>query len=82
MFNRFLKEYQTDEQFRIALIGYWLQRDHLASWRRLIRELDVHDHLEVADKIRHYAKEPSGMCKRLYCHSLVYDTHAHKIIDP
>ena len=60
LYNQLHMEHQTEEQFQIALVGLWLQRDPLASWRRLIKELDFNNHLEVADKIRHYAKEPSG----------------------
>lgn len=61
IFKKFADEYDTDEQRKTALIGYWLLRDPIASWRRLICELDRNDRLDLADKIRHYAEEPTGM---------------------
>ena len=57
----------TDEQ-RAAIVRYWLLRDPLASWRQIIVQLDVwagfsgYGHYsELADRIRHYAEELTGM---------------------
>ena len=62
-YDKMSKKYPTqDELIQIALVAFWLQKDPLASWRRLIEDLYKYNHLEIADKIRHYAKEPSGMC--------------------
>ena len=48
-----------DEQKR-QLILYWITTDPLASWRRLIRELDRMSQSPVADAIRDYAEPLAG----------------------
>ena len=62
--------HSTDEQ-EVAVVRYWLLRDPLASWRRIIYQLDDwaslpvlgYDHYsDIADRIRHYAEELTGMC--------------------
>ena len=60
--------HSTDEQ-EVAAVRYWLLRDPLASWRRIIYQLDFwaddtgYGHYsDIADRIRHYAEELTGMC--------------------
>ena len=60
--------HSTDEQ-EAAVVRYWLLRDPLASWRKIILQLDEwagytgDDHYSyIADSIRHYAEELTGMC--------------------
>ena len=57
----------TDEQ-EAAVVRYWLLRDPLTSWRRIIFQLDEwavlsgYDHYsDIADRIRHYTEELTGM---------------------
>ena len=57
--------HSTDEQ-EAAVVRYWLLRDPLASWRRIIYQLDYwaddYGHYsDIADRIRHYAEELTGM---------------------
>ena len=59
--------HSTDEQ-EAAVVRYWLLRDPLASWRGIIRQLDLwagfpgYGHYsDIADRIRHYAEELTGM---------------------
>ena len=59
--------HSTDEQ-EAAVVRYWLLRDPLASWRRIIYQLDYWasnngcgHYSDIADRIRHYAEEPTGM---------------------
>ena len=59
--------HSTDEQ-EAAVVQYWLLRDPLASWRRLIYQLDGRAGLpgyghygDIADRIHHYAEELTGM---------------------
>ena len=59
--------HSTDEQ-EAAVVRYWLLRDPLASWRRIIRQLDkwagfpgYGHYSDIADRIRHYAEELTGM---------------------
>ena len=59
--------HSTDEQ-EAAVVRYWLLQDPLASWRRLIYQLDGRAGLpgyghcsDIADRIRHYAEELTGM---------------------
>ena len=58
--------HSTDEQ-EAAVVRYWLLRDPLASWRRIICQLEVWAGLgyvhysDIADRIRHYAEELTGM---------------------
>ena len=60
--------YSTDEQ-EAAVVRYFLLKDPLASWRKIILQLDLwanfseHSHYNnIADRIRHYAEELTGMC--------------------
>ena len=59
--------HSPDEQ-EAAVVQYWLLRDPLVSWRRIIRQLDIwagdpgYGHYsDIADRIRHYAEELTGM---------------------
>ena len=59
--------HSTDEQ-EAAVVRYWLLRDPLASWRKIIRQLDdwaglpgYGHYSDIADRIRHYAEELTGM---------------------
>ena len=59
--------HSTDEQ-EAAVVQYWLLRDPLASWRRIIHQLDewaghpgCGHYSDIADRIRHYAEELSGI---------------------
>ena len=54
------------KQAKTALVRYWLLQDPLASWRKIIYQLDLwagyEQNLDIADSIRHYAEELTGMC--------------------
>ena len=59
--------HSTDEQ-ETAVVRYWLLRDPLASWRKIIYQLDEwagyvgYGHYgDIADRIRHYAEGLTGM---------------------
>ena len=57
--------HSTDEQ-EAAVVRYWLLRDPLANWRRIICQLDewadfYGGYSDIADRIRHYAEELTGM---------------------
>ena len=53
-------ECDTDEERLLAIVRYWLLNDPNASWRRLIRKLDIWDHSDIADRIRKYAEKLTG----------------------
>ena len=48
--------YSDPEEQKRQLIIYWMSTDPLASWRRLIRELDYMSQSPVADAIRDFAE--------------------------
>ena len=48
--------YSDPEEQKRQLILYWMSTDPLASWRRLIRELDDMRQSPVADAIRDFAE--------------------------
>ena len=60
--------HSTDER-EAAVVRYFLLRDPLASWRRIIFQLDewadyyseYRHYGNIADRIRHYAEELTGM---------------------
>ena len=58
--------HSTDEQ-EAAVVRYWLLRDPLASWRKIIFQLDEWSgrgychYSDIADRIHHYAEELTGM---------------------
>ena len=54
-------ENSTDRQRLAAVIRYWILRDPIASWRRLIHRLDYNSKWrDVADRIRKYAEKQTG----------------------
>ena len=60
--------HSTDQQ-EAAVVRYWLLRDPLASWRKIIHQLDERadysgcgHYSDIADRIRHYAEELTVMC--------------------
>ena len=55
------REYPNVEQRIEATVRFWLLTDPLASWRRIIQQLDFWDKHVNADRIRHYAEELPGM---------------------
>ena len=52
--------HSTDEQ-EAAVVRYFLLKDPLASWRRIIHQLDEWDYNNIAERICHYAEELTGM---------------------
>ena len=58
--------HSTDEQ-EAAVVRYWLLRDPLASWRRIIHQLDwwtvygQGHYSDIDSRVRHYAEELTGM---------------------
>ena len=58
-------ECTSDSECLRKALRYWIQRDPLASWRRLIHRLDwsVDDDVRrVADDVRSLAEELTGQC--------------------
>ena len=68
--------HSTDEQ-EAAVVRYWLLRDPLASWRRIIYQLDNFGYGHYADRIRHYAEELTGM----FFYEKQYSTQNYPCID-
>ena len=66
----FKSEYSSDAERLRGAVRYWLLRDPLASWRKLIHELDDwpgDKFCEVADAIRNNAeKQPEGQQQSLF----------------
>ena len=61
--NNIQSEYSNDAERLRAAVRYWLLQDPLASWKRLIYELDLWDDEDahkVADTIRIYAEKLPG----------------------
>ena len=54
--NEVQRVYSDPEEQKRQLILYWMSTDPLASWRRLIRELDDMGQNPVADAIRDFAE--------------------------
>ena len=48
--------YSNPKEQKRQLLLYWMSTDPLASWRRLIRELDYMGQSPVADGIRDFAE--------------------------
>ena len=58
-------ECTSDSECLRKALRYWIQRDPLASWRRLIVQLDnsgVADLIRVADDVRSLVEELTGQC--------------------
>ena len=58
--NTIEDECDTDEERLLATVKYFLLNDPNASWRRLIYQLDVYSHSDIADRIRKYAEKLTG----------------------
>ena len=58
--NTIKDECDTDEERLLAIVKYWLLNDPNASWRRLICQLDIYCHSDIADRIRKYAEKLTG----------------------
>ena len=56
------QDYPNVEKRIQATVRFWLLTDPLASWRRIIQQLDRWDKHDSADRIRHYSEELTGMC--------------------
>ena len=54
--NEIQQMYSDPEEQKRQLILYWMSTDPLASWRRLIRELEDIRQSPVADGIREFAE--------------------------
>ena len=54
--NEIQQSYADPEEQKRQLILYWMATDPLASWRRLIRELDEMYQIPLADAIRDFAE--------------------------
>ena len=54
-------QFSSDDDRVRAGVREWLLRDPLASWRRIIDQLYIHNEAERADGILHYAEELTGM---------------------
>ena len=74
--------HHSTAQQEVAVVRYWLLRDPLASWRKIIYQLDVwagwphYGHYSnIADKIRHYAEELTGMY--VFIKPLIYNIIIH-----
>ena len=52
-------EYSTHRERVGAIVRYWILWDPYASWRMLIRNLDMR-WCDLADKIRNYAEKQTG----------------------
>ena len=60
-------EFPTEKERLRAVVMYWLLRDPLASWRRLISQLDHYSEIietaaaaATANSIRNYAEKLTG----------------------
>ena len=56
-------------------ISYWINTDPLASWRRLITQLDWMEETKVADSIRSNAEPLTGIVTMYYCMFSCTTTH-------
>lgn len=55
-------EYTSTDQQETEIVKIWMQCDPVASWRKIIHQLDLWKFDDIADKIRHYAEVLAGMC--------------------
>ena len=53
-------EYSTVEEREVAVVRYWLLRDPLASWRRIIDQLYWHGEFIRAESLHYFAEELTG----------------------
>ena len=57
------QKFPDEMEQKKQLISHWIYTDPLASWRRLIRALDVMEETKMADSIRSYAEPLTGKYK-------------------
>ena len=64
-----------DTDQREEAIKFWMTSDPIASWRRLVNQLyswgqssEYKDLLPIADSVRHYCKDLTGMCIHITPH--------------
>ena len=55
-------ECSTDKDRKTSAVKWWIMNDPLASWRRLTHQLYDWNEETIADKIRHYCEDVTGMC--------------------
>ena len=55
-------ECSTDKDRKTSGVKWWITNDPLASWRRLTDRLYNCREDTIADKIRHYCEDVTGMC--------------------
>ena len=55
-------ECSTDKDRKTSRVKWWIMNDPLASWRRITDQLYTWDDDNIADKIRHYCEDVTGMC--------------------
>ena len=57
-------ECSTDKDRKTSAVKWWIMNDPLASWRRITDQLYGWGAREdtIADKIRHYCEDVTGMC--------------------
>ena len=55
-------ECSTDKDRKISAVKWWIMNDPLASWRRITDQLYHYNEDIIADKIRHYCEDVTGMC--------------------
>ena len=68
-----IRETYSDPEQKRQLILYWITTDPLASWRRLITQLDDMSQSSVADAIRDYAEPLAGaICNVMYICCYLY----------
>ena len=54
------QKFPDEMEQKKQLISHWINTDPLASWKRLIRILDVMEETKMADSIRSYAEPLTG----------------------
>ena len=58
------REFASEDQRRTAAVNFYLHNDPYASWRNVIRKLDLHGEHH---KIQHYAEKLTGMLISCTC---------------
>ena len=57
-----VNECSTDKDRKTSGVKWWITNDPLASWRRITDQLYTFRKDTIADKIRHYCEDVTGMC--------------------
>ena len=65
--RRIERVYVSEEERKSAGVLWWVDHNPLASWRLLIRGLDVWGHHSLANRIHQYAEKVSGMFSCMLC---------------